>query len=392
VDRLSAYRQWIIGSALPTWSTIGFDEAAGRFRERLDLDGAPVDVPHRAMVQARQIYVYAHACQAGWLDEGGRLAELAMESLLRDFGAVGEREASFAFSIDGRGGLVSSVRDAYTHAFVLFAIAWLHRLNGDPSLLPLADRTDAFVRANLFDARHGGMFEAAPPTTREKRQNPLMHLLEAYLALERSAPGRGYLDRARELIELFTSRLFDSGNGVLLEHFAEDWSPHPDVRMADVVEPGHHFEWVWLLREYEQLSGATLGALSDGLYRVAQEHGVARNGLLYDELASDRSVRKGSHRVWPHTEAIKAAMARHADGDEQALAFADAMAGSLLDRFLDRPFAGGWIDHLGDTLTPLVDYVPASTLYHLSFAASEAAHGDCAHDAAATTEPSQTTR
>ena len=138
--------------------------------------------------------------------------------------------------------------------------------------------------------------------------------------------------------------------------------------MADVVEPGHHFEWVWLLREYEQLSGRSVGRSSDGLYGVAREHGIASEGLLYDEIATDFSVRKRSHRVWPHTEAIKAAVARHADGDEHALGFGESMAGALLDRFLDRPFAGGWIDHIGDTHAPLVDYVPASTLYHLSFA------------------------
>jgi mannose-6-phosphate isomerase len=183
VERLSAYRQWITGSALPTWCGIGFDPAAGRFRERLDARGAPVDVPHRAMVQARQIYVYAHAHHLGWFDDGAQLAEQAMTSLLRDFGELSGGQASFAFSIDGRGGVVSSERDAYAHAFVLFATAWLHRVNGDPNLLVLADATDAFVRAHLFDARHGGLLDAWPATTRMKRQNPLMHLLEAYLAL-----------------------------------------------------------------------------------------------------------------------------------------------------------------------------------------------------------------
>jgi mannose/cellobiose epimerase-like protein (N-acyl-D-glucosamine 2-epimerase family) len=382
VERLNAYRDWITGRALPTWSSIGFDPVAGRFRERLDLSGSPLDVPHRAMVQARQIYVFSHACQLGWFEEGGALAERAMASLLREYGEVSEHEASFAFSIDGRGRVVSSVRDAYTHAFVLFAIAWLHRVNGDSSLLQLADKVDAFVQAHLFDARHGGMFDSFPTTVREKRQNPLMHLLEAYLALERSAPGRGYLDRAGELVDVFTSHLFDSGNGVLLEHFAEDWSPHPDAGMRDVVEPGHHFEWVWLLREYERLSGAELGRVSDVLYTVARDHGVADDGLIHDEIATGRSVRRRSHRVWPHTEAIKAAMARHADGDEHALPFAESMAAALLDHFLDKPFSGGWIDHIGQTGLALVDYVPASTLYHLFFAAAEAAHGDCAPDVA----------
>jgi mannose/cellobiose epimerase-like protein (N-acyl-D-glucosamine 2-epimerase family) len=323
-------------------------------------------------VQARQIYVFAHAHQLGWFEQGGELAEQAMVSLLRDFAKQSSYEASFAYSIDRRGAVVSDVRDAYTHAFVLFAIAWLHRVNGDANLLDVADRTDAYIRSHLFDVEHGGVFDAFPVMSRTKRQNPLMHLLEAYLALERSAPGRGYLARAGELVELFETRLFDPRRGVLLEHFAEDWSKHPDPAMADVVEPGHHFEWVWLLREYEQLSGVALRTERDALYCVARDHGLAENGLIHDEIGSDRTVRKGSHRVWPHTEAIKAAMARRADGDASAQSLADSMAGALLDEFLDRPFVGGWIDHIDESGAPLVDYVPSSTLYHLFFAASEA--------------------
>jgi mannose-6-phosphate isomerase len=384
VDELTAYREWIIGSALPVWSTRGFDATAGRFRERLDGDGAPLDVPHRAMVQARQIYVFSHASQLGWFPDGRALAERAMASLLRDFGDVSDREASFAFSIDGRGSIVSSARDAYTHAFVLFAMAWLHRATGDSHLLTLADRTDTFVQAHLFDAERGGMFETHPVTMRTKRQNPLMHLLEAYLALERAAPGRGYLERASKIVQLFDARLFDARHGVLLEHFAEDWSAHPDAAMGDVFEPGHHFEWVWLLREYQQLSGNSLAQKSEALYRAARQHGIARNGLIIDELGSDGSVRKGSHRVWPHTEAIKAAIARHGEGDHGALAFADSMACALREQFLDRPFPGGWVDHRSASGAPLVDYVPASTLYHLFFAASESVHGDCAVEGSTT--------
>lgn len=384
MEELSAYREWIIGSALPVWSTRGFDSTAGRFHERLDGNGVPLDVPHRAMVQARQIYVFSHASHLGWFPEGRTLAERAMTSLLRDFGQVSEREASFAFAIDGRGAIVSSARDAYTHAFVLFAMAWLHRATGDAHLLSLADRTDAFVQAHLFDAERGGMFETYPVTVRTKRQNPLMHLLEAYLALERAAPGRGYLERASKIVQLFETRLFDATHGVLLEHFAEDWSTHPDAVMADVVEPGHHFEWVWLLREYQRLSGMSLSERRNALYRMAYQHGVTSDGLVLDELGSDGSVRKASHRVWPHTEAIKAAMARHGDGDHSALTFANAMARALREHFLDRPFAGGWTDQRSATGASLVDYVPASSLYHLFFAASESVHGDCAVEGSAT--------
>ena len=44
----------------------------------------------------------------------------------------------------------------------------------------------------------------------------------------------------------------------------------------------------------------------------------------------------------------------------------------LLGAFLGRPVAGGWIDHVDATGAPIVDSMPASTLYHVFLAAAEA--------------------
>jgi mannose-6-phosphate isomerase len=147
-----------------------------------------------------------------------------------------------------------------------------------------------------------------------------------------------------------------------LEHFRHDWSV-----ARPLWEPGHHFEWVWLLGEYAVLTGQRVGPEMEALYRSATAQGVGADGLVVDALAPDGSVVKPSHRIWPHCEAIKAAAAR---GD---VAAAEDMAAGLMRHFLDRPFAGGWIDHLSAEGAPLVDYVPASTLYHLVLAASVAA-------------------
>ncbi|WOJ89480.1 AGE family epimerase/isomerase [Methylocapsa polymorpha] len=366
-------RDWLTSKALPLWSTVGFDRRRGHFQERLDWNGEPVvAVARRAMVQARQIYVFAHAAHLGWFPEGAAFAETAMRSLLRDFRDPSSRSGGFAFSVDSEGAVVSEIRDAYAHAFILFAIAWLHRLNGDPNLIAVADDTIAFIDASLEDPVHCGLFDSFPVVDRGKRQNPHMHLLEAYLALEVSAPGRGYLDRAKKLVEIFQSRLFRAEQGVLLEYFAEDWSDHPDPTTRRTFEPGHHFEWVWLLREFENLSGEDMGPWADRLMLSASENGVGENGLVFDELATDMSVLKQSHRIWPHAEGAKAAVAsRLLFREGAAPRFASTMISALLDHFLDKPFAGGWIDHIGADGKPLVDYVPASSLYHVFFAAAE---------------------
>ena len=354
------YRDWMIEEALPFWATRGFDAAAGRFHERLGFDGRPLATPHRAMLQARQIATFAHAARLGWFPKGAALAEAAMRSLVRDFADARADGTGFAFSIDPASGRVASAkRDAYAHAFVLYAIGQLHQLNGDLKLLELADATQAGIERDLVDTGHGGLHDddARAPG---KKQNPHMHLLEAYLALEEAAPGRGWLDRAASLVGLFERRFRDSGTGALLEYFGDDWSA--DSRRFS-VEPGHQFEWAWLLDRFEALGGRSTGDAADRLYEVGLR-GVSAEGLILDELGPDLRPTKGSTRLWPHTEAIKAAAVRDP-------AFADRMADALLRRFLDRPFAGGWTDHFSVDGEPLVDGVPASSLYHLFLAAAE---------------------
>ncbi len=370
---MKAYLDWITRKALPLWSSTGFDAGRGRFHERLDLSAKPLAVPHRAMVQARQIYVFAHAAALGWYPAGADLAAEAMASLRRDFCVQDADTARFAFSIDPASGrTVAADCDAYTHAFVLFAIAQLYAVDADETLLVLADRTTAFVERHLFDPVHGGMRETFPLVHNYKRQNPQMHLLEAYLALEAAAPGRGYAERAATLVALFQDRLFSDQHGVLLEHFDERWSDHVDPAKALLFEPGHHYEWIWLLNEHERLTGHDLEAWRHRLRGPAERHGHAASGLIYDELDTAMRVVKGSHRLWPHTEAIKAATVRHALGDPEALPTAQRMSGVLAEHFLDRAFEGGWIDQIDQQLQPIVDYVPASSLYHLFLAAAEA--------------------
>ena len=83
-------------------------------------------------------------------------------------------------------------------------------------------------------------------------------------------------------------------------------------------------------------------------------------------------MHKTSRRCWPHTEAIKAEVAAAETGDGQAAARAAQTIDRLLGAFLGRPVAGGWIDHVDATGAPIVDSMPASTLYHVFLAAAEA--------------------
>lgn len=356
---------WVRGQALPVWAEQGFDERAGRFHERLDSNGRALPVPHRAMVQARQIYVFAHAGRLGWHPDGVSLAARAMAALRRDFAVEAGGEAALRFSVHpGTGAACSELHDTYAHAFVLFAAAHLHRATGDRQELEFARRVDAFVARALADPQHGGHITDTGAAGAEKLQNPQMHLLEAWLALAEADPAGPWLERAHAMVSLFRDRLLR--DGILPERFAHDWGVHPDGQIANQWEPGHHFEWAWLLHWFERLAGDDLAASRAVLLRAATRAEASAGGLIIDRLDGNGRVVHAGHRLWPHCEALKAAIIV---GDGRLAAEA---ATGLTDHFLGRPFVGGWTDQLSTDRAPVVDYVPASSLYHLMLAAAVA--------------------
>jgi len=363
-DPIQEYQQRIRDLLLPFWADAGFDLEAGVFRERLDFSGNDCPtIPRRAMVQARQIYVYSAAAKDGVYREGGDLALRAMRSLFDLYLDDRDPRRGFAFSVDASGRRHSQIRDSYTHAFVLFSLASLYELTGDRSLLSAAESTLQFVDRHLACGDHGGLLDGYPPAERVKRQNPLMHFLEACLALHEAAPEGLYLERAQSVVRLFEERLLQWDAGVLPEVFGPDWSLDPAV--SAFFEPGHHFEWIWLLDWFRRLGGRVAAQAEDRLWESAQGCGLDARGWCYDTVGLDRRPLSRSTRLWPHAEAAKAGVTRHQAGEAQGLRLCARMLQTLNERFLGRPFAGGWIDRFDANLEPALDYVPASSLYHL---------------------------
>jgi mannose-6-phosphate isomerase len=180
-----------------------------------------------------------------------------------------------------------------------------------------------------------------------------------------------FLARAGELHGMMAARFFQPERGVLAEYFDGGWNPRAGIA-GRICEPGHHFEWSWLLRRYAALSGRDDSPIARQLKAFGDRHGVDAEGLVVDELLDDGQVHKASRRSWPHTEAIKAEVAAFEVGDGSAPARAAHMIERLQAVFLGRPVPGGWIDHIDAKGAPLVDYMPASTLYHVFLAAAEA--------------------
>lgn len=359
--RLAALHGFIVGRALPLWATAGVDASAA-FHEQLQLDGRPDPESVRRMRgQARQIYVYAHATLLGLYD-GAALAVAAFDRMIADYW---QADGGFSLSVGPDGAPHDRRRTAYDQAFGLLSMAWLHRLTGSAVYADWAARTLAFMDTTLADPA-GGYADHVGATTH--CQNPHMHLLEALLAWFEATGDARFLVRADAVHALFATRFLDRSVPVLREFFNARWTLDP-VR-GDHVDPGHHLEWVWLLDRYRRYRPDAADETPALL--VAARRGIdPRDGLVMDEMHADGRILRGTKRMWPQTEHLKAQVvlferdpARGADG-------IDRVCGLLMDHYLD-PATGTWNDQVGGDGRRLSTVSPASSFYHLFLAYTEA--------------------
>ncbi|MEM8988170.1 MAG: AGE family epimerase/isomerase [Pseudomonadota bacterium] len=366
--RLQRISDWLFQTALPFWAERGMDPVHGGFYERLNLDGTPdIDCARRVRVQARQIYVFAHAARLGWRGPAEQIVEAGFEFVTHRAWCD---DGGWAHMLSPQGAIADPTRDAYDHAFVLLAMAWAYRALGRHDPITWAERTLEFLDAEISDERHGGYLEGLPPKT-PRRQNPHMHLLEAMLALLEATGEDAYADRAHDLVDLFRRRFFDAKSGVLQEYFEADWSPVQGETGA-IVEPGHHYEWVWLLWRYEQATGELMGDYMERLYDFAERAAVGPYGFALDAVTRDGAPAKATRRLWPQTEALKASLAMTASGRRDASARIDSLIDGIFDIYIRDDPPGAWTDVIDDVSgRPAVDHIPASIPYHIMSAFSE---------------------
>ena len=372
---LTTLRPWLIGHVVPFWLERVRDPAGG-FLEELDSLGSPIARARRTtLVQARLTYVFSHAYL---LSGDPAFGEAARHGIAFLMGAARAPDGGWFRAVSAEGGTLDNTRDAYDHAFVLFALAWYYRASHDASAIQLADATWQSMKTRLGDTTHGGFFEEFVPGRRylklPRRQNPHMHLLEALLALHVATGEKNWLRRAGTLVALFRNLFVDPTTGALAEFFGADWSPAPGDS-GRLREPGHQFEWVWLLHEYYRLSGdESVAPCAERLFAFGTRFGIDREGLagaVLDGVDADGSLVAPTKLLWPQTEYIKACVARAEWLDDAAARRAIAAHLALIGRHYMRPDGASWYNQLDRDGHPLTPTTPARVLYHLFMAIAE---------------------
>ena len=364
---------WCKHDALPLWASKGVDPAGG-FWETLNLDASPVeDALRRVRVQARQCYVFAQAAHLGWFDNAKPVADHGWNYLttkgMAGADAHGFEFAGIAHLLNPDGSLHDGWRDSYAQAFLILASAWRYRAFDNGKALNMLEAITGFMNTEL-KADNGGWAEGLP-ATKPRRQNPHMHLFEAFLAAYEATNDKSYLSDADHVFDLFEKHFYDSEHKTLLEFFEDDWTPHKET--GDITEPGHLMEWAWLIYNYARLSGRKdVIAYADAMFETAMATGMnAETGLLRNEVLKDGTVTRGNSRLWPQTEFIKASVVRARAGVPGALDDAAMMIDRMFTYYLDVPVAGGWHDERNEDGDVISKDMPSSTFYHIFCAAAE---------------------
>jgi mannose/cellobiose epimerase-like protein (N-acyl-D-glucosamine 2-epimerase family)/mannose-1-phosphate guanylyltransferase len=340
---------WLRTAALPVWWSLGADRERGGFVEAITQDGSPQPAPRRGRVQGRMIFSFAQAGMMGWSGPWREAARHALAGMKADF-LRPDGLVRTLVGLDGRP--LDDTPHVYDQAFALLGLASLRQAGESADeALDLAHR----LREGLEALRHpaGGFQEAGDQPF---QANAHMHLLEASLAWEEAGEA-GWSGLSDEIAGLALGAFIDH-RGVLSEFFDADWR-RADGDDGRLVEPGHQFEWAWLLDRWGRARGRADGQLAARALHEAGRQGVdPRRACAVNALWQDLTVRDGWARLWPQTEFLKSALAL--GETEDAL---QAAAG--LRRYLDTPVRGLWRDRQGPTGGFAPGDAPATSLYHI---------------------------
>jgi mannose-6-phosphate isomerase len=358
--------RWLLADAYPLWASWGFDELRGGFQECLTAAGPIAHQPRRARVQARQIYCYARAAALGWKQpQASRLVADGLEYFLAHYRRT---DGLFRTLVAADGSPLDERAFLYDQAFALLALAESQSVLGaQPELLHTSRVLLEALAARL--KRSGPGFSSGVPDALPLLSNPHMHLLEAALSWIAAGGEPAWQGLADEIVELALSRFIDAGSGALREHFDQDWSPSAGIA-GRIVEPGHQFEWAWLLLRWCAAGEQAAHRAAARLVEIGEAHGI-RDGVAINALLDDFSIHDAEARLWPQTERLKAAARMAALTHEPRYWAMAAQAAAALRRYLATEVRGLWYDRLTLDGQFVQQPAPASSFYHIVCAIGE---------------------
>ena len=339
---------------VPLWQGPGWNTDMALPYEALDAEHQPLPPQrYRAMACARQLYLFSSLI--GQVPEAEVRAAALFRSLQQHFHDA--EHGGWFYSIDPQGAPLDQRKDLYTHAFILFACAHYWDKVREPLVESVLNAALEVV-AQRF-ATDDGLYEACldrdwSSLKTGPLQNPLMHLAEAFLATLSVREDIAVQQRLLALCAGMQKKFVVPQEGVLMEK--------PLGAVDNWFEPGHQFEWYFLLESSSLLRDSKLHRSLSRAFSYTEQLGVVEhNGAVRAmlDLESDpRRPRDSTQRIWAQAEYLRALTLRP---DSEAAVLRQLQA--LQQRFLH---AGGWYECRDEEGEVSRKDMPSTTPYHLA--------------------------
>jgi mannose/cellobiose epimerase-like protein (N-acyl-D-glucosamine 2-epimerase family) len=346
-------QQHFMDVIVPLWQGPGWNAEMALPYEALDAQHQPLPPQrYRAMACARQLFLFSSFIGHPQVADAGIRAAALFRSLQQHFHDA--EHGGWFYSIDPQGAPLDRRKDLYTHAFIIFACAHYWAKVREPLVESVLNAALHVVAEQFADG--DGLYESVLDEDWSSfgagpLQNPLMHLAEAFLATLEVREDAQTLAALDALAEAMQRRFVDIEHGVMLEKpldAVDNWS-----------EPGHQFEWFYLLESSEHLRGTPLHRSLTTAFAHAEEQGVDQvTGAVVAMLEVDGSVKDGTQRIWAQAEYLRALTLR---SDSEALLARQLNA--LQQRFLH---PAGWNECLDSQGRVSRSDMPSTTPYHLA--------------------------
>lgn len=360
-------KAYLYDQLLPKWLNFGFNSTNNLSYERLQLDWQPLHIGQRRLLsQCRQLYTFSHAYQQTSRQDFLEPLAPLFDSILEHYFV----DDHWCFAVNDKLVISDHRIDTYTLAFVILSFSHYYTVTHDVRAEQHVETVHRLLSETLR-ADSGGFHESYPIETHEiRRQNPHMHLLEGYLAAYEVFKRADYRAMIEELADLALQKFYHSESNTLREFFDYDWQL--DTTKGHIVEPGHFFEWVWLLHEtYDVTKQQPLIHLADQLWEGAQRIGLSSNGGIFNQVDGNTGrVLDRNKRIWPITEYLKAITKAPISTLDKQFHLQDTL------KFMHKYYFhsnGGWNEYLDEQNQAVKDAnLPATTSYHIFLGLSEA--------------------
>ena len=352
---------WMREQALPLWASRGVDHKYGGFVEELNQDGSPSSVGFkRVRVQGRQLFSFAIAAILGWNKDAEAIAEQGYAFLKK---ACRTPDGQWVKRLSRDGSILDAEIDLYDTAFIVLGLITYYRLSRDREALGLIESTLPMIQSKLATASPKG-YRQSPGDKEVLRQNPNMHWFEAMLFCFEGTQDQHYLDEATKIYRRMEESVIDPKTGALRELFDNQWRPVQEGGKF-LLEPGHHYEWSWLLSRAGNKIPVN-PALIQGILGFADRFGVNNStGLVYDQVSDGGEVTQTTHRLWVQTEFLKAWLVRKDVKEFDRERRIGQIEANLLRYYFTREPKGSWCDRLDADGRVHDGPAPASSMYHV---------------------------